>query len=612
MSEAAAYPVFLWAVLACHVCVAEPSRRSDALAVGRARARVLHAAPVPLPRRRAAARGPDRGRPAAGVPAAPPAGDRLRGRRPPGRRAGGPRPGAPPARRLRRDRDPGLAAACDRLEVGGDPRRRAGRRPRRRAAARSAAAGPTRRSARGSVRLRAFAAITALAVPLLALETGSYDVRFGGPDVIRDRYLFYLAPLLLLATGVCLLQDGCRSSGSPRSPSFFAATAVFADFAPVAGLWVDSPESVLNGADPRPVRRPARRRLRRALRGRARRDLPRPRLVPRPAAVLGVTVAVFGFGGRGRRLRLRPAAHEQHAAGRAGHGQEPRARLGRQRLRPAARSRCSPTRLPRLGPERDPVVGRRVLEQPRSGPSSSRTGRSPTRRSPARSCVSTSDRTRSPGPSTPRRSCSAAPNDSRFGLAGEQSGANVGLALRKVERPYRALWADPGARQRRLDPPRPAGDDPRLRGTGQPTGEGQARGHAGLAARGAAQRPPTGSDSHRLPCTHHPRRCGNDRVRSRGRPRGRPGAVGANRRRRRPAVRPGTGPERKIGLIVSGASAEPPASRAHREAASIRVSALPRPRARRARAVVRARGARFGVAAGARRAARAGGRARTG
>src|SRR6185312_14831828 len=33
MSEAAAYPVFLWAVLACHVCIAEPSGRSDALAV---------------------------------------------------------------------------------------------------------------------------------------------------------------------------------------------------------------------------------------------------------------------------------------------------------------------------------------------------------------------------------------------------------------------------------------------------------------------------------------------------------------------------------------------------------------------------------------------------
>ena len=135
MSEAAAYPVFLWAVLACHVCDRRALAALGRARRGRAGARVLHPAPVPLPRRGAAARGPDHGWPAAGVSAAPPAGDRLRGRRPPGGRAGGARPGAPPARRLRRDRDPGLAAARDRLEIGGDPRRRAGRRARRRAAA---------------------------------------------------------------------------------------------------------------------------------------------------------------------------------------------------------------------------------------------------------------------------------------------------------------------------------------------------------------------------------------------------------------------------------------------------------------------------------------------
>ena len=89
--------------------------------------------------------------------------------------------------------------------------------------------------------------ITALAIPLLALETGSYDVRFGGPDVIRDRYLFYLAPLLLLATAVCLLQERLPLVGIAAVTVVFAATAVFGDFAPVAGLWVDSPQSVLNG-----------------------------------------------------------------------------------------------------------------------------------------------------------------------------------------------------------------------------------------------------------------------------------------------------------------------------------------------------------------------------
>ena len=52
----------------------------------------------------------------------------------------------------------------------------------------------------------------------------------------------------------------------------------------------------------------------------------------------------------------------------------------------------------------------------------------------------------------------AAPNDSRFGLAGAQAAANVGLVLRQVERPYRALWATRGLEQRRLDAARPAGD----------------------------------------------------------------------------------------------------------------------------------------------------------
>ena len=37
-----------------------------------------------------------------------------------------------------------------------------------------------------------------------------------------------------------------------------------------------------------------------------------------------------------------------------------------------------------------------------------------------------------------------APNDARFGLAGAQTAANVGLVLRQVDRPYRAQWATRG------------------------------------------------------------------------------------------------------------------------------------------------------------------------
>ena len=80
MSEAAAYPVFLWAVLACHVCIAEPSRRTDvlaALALALAfftRPQFLFLAAV-LPLAAVVTVGP---RPA--LRAAPRAGDRLRGR----------------------------------------------------------------------------------------------------------------------------------------------------------------------------------------------------------------------------------------------------------------------------------------------------------------------------------------------------------------------------------------------------------------------------------------------------------------------------------------------------------------------------------------------------
>ena len=77
----------------------------------------------------------------------------------------------------------------------------------------------------------------------------------------------------------------------------FAATAVFADFAPVAGLWVDSPESVLNGViHDQSGGLPAGVFV--ALCGVVLGVICLGlALVPRRAALLGVTVAVFCFGG---------------------------------------------------------------------------------------------------------------------------------------------------------------------------------------------------------------------------------------------------------------------------------------------------------------------------
>ena len=47
-----------------------------------------------------------------------------------------------------------------------------------------------------AVRRQAFPVVAVLAVTLLSLEVASFDLRFGG-DLPRDRYLFYIAPLLL-------------------------------------------------------------------------------------------------------------------------------------------------------------------------------------------------------------------------------------------------------------------------------------------------------------------------------------------------------------------------------------------------------------------------------
>jgi len=297
----------------------------------------------------------------------------------------------------------------------------------------------------GAVRLRAFAAITALSIPLLALETGSYDVRFGGPDVIRDRYLFYLAPLLLLATAVCLLQDRLPLVGIAVVTVVFAATAVFADFAPVAGLWVDSPESVLNG-------------LIHDQSG----GLPAGvfvalcgvvlgliclglALVPRRAALAGVAVAVFCFGGA--------------VAGYAFH-----------RLLTSN----TPLGVPTTGKSRvrnwiDTVVPSGNAVALLAYPLSRDWGQSAIQwwdaefwnnRARRAFVVPDGTYTYTPFPSTVLRLNFAtgrlagtddappfvltAPNEARFGLAGAQTAANVGLILRQVERPYRAQWATRG------------------------------------------------------------------------------------------------------------------------------------------------------------------------
>ncbi len=93
-------------------------------------------------------------------------------------------------------------------------------------------------------RRNAFALLGLFTVVLLTLETSSYDVRFG--NVLRDRYLFYLAPLLLVAAAAAL-RDGVRPAALAGVTLFVAVTVFAHDFVPRPGLYVDSPVSVLNG-----------------------------------------------------------------------------------------------------------------------------------------------------------------------------------------------------------------------------------------------------------------------------------------------------------------------------------------------------------------------------
>jgi hypothetical protein len=91
----------------------------------------------------------------------------------------------------------------------------------------------------------AFAWLGTLTVLALAIEVGSFDLRFGG-GAVRDRYLFYIAPLLFVALAAAL------SASRPPRWSLGAPLAIV-----VVGFWeapwstfeklnADSPAAVLN------------------------------------------------------------------------------------------------------------------------------------------------------------------------------------------------------------------------------------------------------------------------------------------------------------------------------------------------------------------------------
>ncbi len=444
MSEPAAYAAFMWAVLACHVALVEPSPRRDALAIGGlalaffTRPQFLFlAAVLPLaalvvagPRRSVAQHRVLAGAYAVAIAVVVPLATLGQAHR----LLGDYGVTATEGSLLPSTVWKSAALHLDVLAVG------LGAVPFLLGA--GWAYSSLRHAARGR---RAFAALTAASLPLLALEAASYDLRFGGAGVIRDRYLFYLAPLLLLATAACLAEDRLPLPGIAGATAFFSGTVAFADFDPVAGLWVDSPQSVLNGViHDQSVGLPAGVFVAvcGAVLGAICLALA---LLPRPAVVAGVALAVFAFGGS-----------------TAGYAYE---RL----LTSRTPSGAPVTGLPRV---RDWVDRASSASVALLGyPVSRDWGQSAVawwdvefwNDSVTRAFVTADGSfTYTPFPSTMVHldahgrfeGTDDAPtyvltsqSDSRFGLAGSQAAANAGLVLLVAERPYRALWSTGG-----LDP----------------------------------------------------------------------------------------------------------------------------------------------------------------
>ena len=441
MSEAAAYPVFVWAVLACHGALARPSPRRDALAIGGlalafftrpqflvlAGVFVIAALVVDGPRQALRRHRVLAGACVAAVVVVLPLAalgeaHRLLG-------------------------DYGVTATEGSLLPAG--------------AWKAAAihldvvavglgvipfllgAGWTYSNLRGGpVAARAFATFTALALPLLALETGSYDLRFGGAEVIRDRYLFYIAPLLFVGTAAALVGR-LPVWGLVGSTAFFAVTVAFAAFRAVPGILLDSAATVLNDVlrDISPGLSPG---VFVAACGIVLGAIcVGLRWLPRPLAMLGVTVFVFAFcasttGYAFERLLSSNAASGFPVTGkdRVRNWVDGAARGRTVALLPFPVSRdwgqsavawwdaefwnntIQPTYVGPNGHFTYAPFSSRVL---RIGPDGVVAG---TEHAP--------------------KFVLAALTDSRFGFAGKQVAANVGMTLEKLKRPWRATWLSRG------------------------------------------------------------------------------------------------------------------------------------------------------------------------
>jgi hypothetical protein len=441
MSEAAAYPAFVWAVLACHGALAEPSPRRDLLAIGGlalaffTRPQFLVLAGV-LPLAALVVDGPrralDRHRVLAGagvvavlvvVPLAS-LGEAHR-------LLGDYGVTATEGSLLPRGVWKAAAIHLDVIAIG------LGVIPF------LLGVGWTYSNLRGGpVPARAFATFTAIALPLLALETASYDLRFGGEGVIRGRYLFYVAPLLLIATAGALVGR-FPVWGVVGSTAFFAATVAFAGLPRFPGIYLDSSESVLNGVlrDISPGLPPG---VFVAICGVVLGAICLAfRWLPRPLVMLGVTLFVFAFCASTTGYAFERLLSSRTAASFPVTGQD----RVRNWIDGAAEGRTvallpypvARDWFPSAVAWWDAEFWNNSIVPTYVGPN----GRYTYAPFPSRALRVDRDGAVAGAEHAPKFVL-AALSDSRFGLAGKQVAANLGLTLQKVKRPWRATWVSHG------------------------------------------------------------------------------------------------------------------------------------------------------------------------
>jgi hypothetical protein len=90
-----------------------------------------------------------------------------------------------------------------------------------------------------------FALLALVTVVVLTLETSSFDVRFGN-SIVRDRYMFYVAPLLLVAMARALAAQQIPRITLLLTTWFVALTGFVYAYPTIPGFWQDSPAGVLH------------------------------------------------------------------------------------------------------------------------------------------------------------------------------------------------------------------------------------------------------------------------------------------------------------------------------------------------------------------------------